>query len=523
MNSRRLLPFFFLLILAAAFSLPGCDELVTERIENTVYDSTLGIGCYNCHSDSDNRFLRPKGQWENSKHASALYIDTAIGCGEECHSHEGYIKEFDSVFISSDPLYSTIGCFTCHSPHSYDYQIWDDSLVSRLRGGAEGGFLTLANGENYFLDTDDKSIMCVNCHKGINDLTTPANGATSDTLVPADFGAHNSIQADVIVGTNAFIFTDTTTIPSHKDAIKNADGCLICHFGNGKGYSFGEHTFNLADDEGNHYVNNCNQSGCHSSLPLSDFNSPPKLASIKILSDSLEAILKSTTILDENNNINMVDNFNPDIIRMLSNYLIYERDGSFGVHNPNFINQILGESVERWDSLPVNADFSYDLVNACNTDLITFTNNSSGAIDSLEWNFVNDTIVYTAIEPEYTYTFLTEGIYSVQLIVFGRDAGNIDTLKLTNIIGISDQVPVAAMSADVTTGDAPLEVLFSDLSTASISRFWDFGDPAVESDTSLIGSPSYIFTDAGTYTVTLTVSNPCGTDVITQDIIVTTP
>lgn len=72
---------------------------------------------------------------------------------------------------------------------------------------------------------------------------------------------------------------------------------------------------------------------------------------------------------------------------------------------------------------------------------------------------------------------------------------------------------VANFSASPTTGQAPLTVAFSDLSSGAISTwFWDFGDGV----TSTEQNPSHNYVNAGTYTVSLTVTGPSGSDTNTK-------
>jgi PKD repeat protein len=57
------------------------------------------------------------------------------------------------------------------------------------------------------------------------------------------------------------------------------------------------------------------------------------------------------------------------------------------------------------------------------------------------------------------------------------------------------------------TGNAPLAVVFSDLSTgAPNSWFWTFGDGG----TSTAQNPTHTYTTAGTFTVTLSIDGPSG-------------
>ena len=73
--------------------------------------------------------------------------------------------------------------------------------------------------------------------------------------------------------------------------------------------------------------------------------------------------------------------------------------------------------------------------------------------------------------------------------------------------------PSANFSANPTTGNAPLSVNFTDESTGTITSWnWNFGDGA----SSAIQNPSHTYTNAGTYSVSLTVSGPGGSDTETK-------
>jgi uncharacterized protein (TIGR02145 family) len=78
---------------------------------------------------------------------------------------------------------------------------------------------------------------------------------------------------------------------------------------------------------------------------------------------------------------------------------------------------------------------------------------------------------------------------------------------------ISDAVPVANFTASSTSITEGQNVQFTDLSTNGPTGWsWSFGDGG----TSSVQDPSYIYFFAGTYTVTLTVSNSFGTDSVTK-------
>jgi PKD repeat protein len=81
--------------------------------------------------------------------------------------------------------------------------------------------------------------------------------------------------------------------------------------------------------------------------------------------------------------------------------------------------------------------------------------------------------------------------------------------------------PVANFSGSPTSGITPLTVNFTDTSAGAPTNWeWTFGDGG----TSTAQSPSHVYTVAGTYTVTLKVTNSLGSDTITKtDYITVTP
>ncbi len=72
--------------------------------------------------------------------------------------------------------------------------------------------------------------------------------------------------------------------------------------------------------------------------------------------------------------------------------------------------------------------------------------------------------------------------------------------------------PIAAFTSAPNSGNAPLSVAFTDTSTGTItSRLWSFGDAT----TSTLQNPTHVYA-AGTYSVSLTVSGPGGSNTATK-------
>ena len=137
---------------------------------------------------------------------------------------------------------------------------------------------------------------------------------------------------------------------------------------------------------------------------------------------------------------------------------------------------------------------------------MNFTDQSTGAT-SYSWNF-GDGGSSTAANPSHTYT--SAGTYTVTQTV--TNSCGTDDLVRTNYITVTTppcDPPVAAFVGSPTSGDYPLTVNFTDQSTNTPTSWaWTFGDGG----TSSAQNPSHTYTAAGTYTVTLTATNACGSD-----------
>ncbi|MCD6380117.1 PKD domain-containing protein, partial [bacterium] len=144
---------------------------------------------------------------------------------------------------------------------------------------------------------------------------------------------------------------------------------------------------------------------------------------------------------------------------------------------------------------------------------VSFTDGSTGDITSWSWDFGDDS---TSVLQSPSHTYAAPGIYTVTLTVTGP-GGSDDEIK-TDYITVGDVV-TASFAASDTSGPSPLTVDFTDLSTGDPDSWsWNFGDDSTSTDQ----SPSHIYVDAGSFTVTLIASNVCGQDTTTLDITVTT-
>jgi serine protease AprX len=157
--------------------------------------------------------------------------------------------------------------------------------------------------------------------------------------------------------------------------------------------------------------------------------------------------------------------------------------------------------------LPV-ADFESNVTEGYAPLAVQLTDLSEAATGR-NWDFENDGIVDSTEEnPVHVYT--VPGTYTVNLTAFNENGMN---SKLAEITVLELPLPVASFSAIPTSGNAPLKVSFSDMSTGvPASWLWDFGD----GNTSTDQNPIHTYSIAGKYTVGLTVENAAGSNTETK-------
>ena len=113
---------------------------------------------------------------------------------------------------------------------------------------------------------------------------------------------------------------------------------------------------------------------------------------------------------------------------------------------------------------PATSDFFATPTSGIAPLAVTFTDASTGDIDTWSWDFDNDG-TEDATEQNPLCTYNSPGLYTVSLTVSGL--GGSDPLTRTDYIAV--YVPAAAdFSATPLSGPAPLAVAFTDSSTGTI-------------------------------------------------------
>jgi len=161
-------------------------------------------------------------------------------------------------------------------------------------------------------------------------------------------------------------------------------------------------------------------------------------------------------------------------------------------------------------------DFEADTITGCPGLTVNFSDLSvtTSSIASWEWDFGDFSGVSAAQNPIYTYS--NAGSYYVRLIVEDIQ-GCRDTIKKLSYINITLPTPNFNYTSQ---GCINGEIIVIDNSTGTgLSWFWDFGDGYTDS----IANTSHVYTDSGTYTISLTVTDTNGCDNTFSQVVTVVP
>lgn len=168
-----------------------------------------------------------------------------------------------------------------------------------------------------------------------------------------------------------------------------------------------------------------------------------------------------------------------------------------------YIAVIAGATVASGQA-PV-ANFTGTPLSGCSPVIVTFQDQSTGNPTTWNWNFGNGN---TSALQNPTATYFSPGTYTITLTVTNTSGSN--TLTRQQLVTVYEP-PVVNFTADKTSGCFPLQVQFTDMSAGgtgntNVAWQWDFGNGT----TSTQQNPAVTYTTAGTFTVTLKVTNDKG-------------
>lgn len=328
----------------------------------------LPKACVACHASETKYPLRgARDQYLTSVHRMGGHASysNAEGC-QGCHTHEGFVErvktgKFDPKGLVANP--SSIGCFTCHSPH----QTGDFSLRTAAK-------VTLTNGEVF---DKGRSNLCASCHR----VVAVTKDEVKPRSIPFDFwGAHHGPQADMLAGANAYEFPGRKYSSSAHTRRAKAD-CITCHMTQPKQRyalmpTIGGHSFRIGGEVHEApKLNNagCLTSGCHdemSQLPGRHlFNSPADAdydrdGKVENVQEEVQGLLEriinkqGTGLLQklkeplydaQGKFIRSKTQYPLEVVAALYNYKFVLEDGSRGIHNTKYAVQLLTDSIKALD------------------------------------------------------------------------------------------------------------------------------------------------------------------------------
>jgi PKD repeat protein len=165
----------------------------------------------------------------------------------------------------------------------------------------------------------------------------------------------------------------------------------------------------------------------------------------------------------------------------------------------------------KTDYITVNAvapvaAFTSDVQSGTAPLTVNFTDQSTNTPTAWAWVFGDGA---TSTEQNPSHQYAAAGIYNVSMTATNTAGSDPETKAGYIVVTRALVPPVAAFTANATSGIAPLSVKFSDLSTnLPTSWSWSFGDGGSSADQ----DPVHIFASPGTYTVSLTATNADGSD-----------
>lgn len=192
--------------------------------------------------------------------------------------------------------------------------------------------------------------------------------------------------------------------------------------------------------------------------------------------------------------------------------------------NVGMINFNADVLLHPYVSYEIDALYSVDRTCFSPTDSVNFTNFSSPIIENrmynslvfnftgteYQWNFGDGSATVSARNTGHTYTIA--GPYTAVLTATVVGWASICQANYGVQLG-----PAAGPAANFVTSQNGANVDLTNVTSGGNSYVWDFGDG---SSTSTVTNPLHFYTANGTYVISLTATNTCGTDTHLDTVVV---
>jgi len=157
------------------------------------------------------------------------------------------------------------------------------------------------------------------------------------------------------------------------------------------------------------------------------------------------------------------------------------------------------------------ARFGFSYPGGCDQLRVSFADSSTDAIGYL-WSFGDGTV---SNETNPVHRYAHPGTYTVTLRVSALEGSCADSLTATTLVRVGQGLLAGFITSPEPPADLPLPdatLTVTDTTTGAVSWLWQFGDGA----TSTLRQATHRYTQAGLYTVTLTVTDAAGCTAVAQ-------
>lgn len=319
---------------AGADGIDGTDG--TNGLNGT--DGT--VTCIVCHSSNQVIYAK-ENQYKVSGHANLPDFERSEGECATCHTSQGFRGNLDGSYDwTADGAFinnpNPQNCYTCHKIHE---TYTSDDLELTVVPDQE---IALRN-TSMTHDYGDANV-CVTCHQARTLSPFPTVGGDSIAVTSPYWGLHHGPQGNIFGGVGMGLFEVGSGLYNHIHSNNIKDACVTCHMGKAYGTQAGGHTLKMTYEYHGHEVMNdagCKTAGCHDA----SVNMMEKFegfeTEIKVLLADLKTSLDAAGITKPGSESPIPGKYTPIVAGAFIDYAAISQDGSFGTHNPSYVENLL--------------------------------------------------------------------------------------------------------------------------------------------------------------------------------------
>ncbi|MRR21113.1 collagen-like protein [bacterium] len=310
-------------------------------------DPGTTLACAECHNNNAQVPL-VSAQWSTSIHATggnAGYANRS-GC-VQCHTSQGfleYVAEGSTAAISVPESPSQITCYTCHKIH----KTYSDDDWALTKPGAQTLDVKY-NGADVIWDKGSSN-QCAFCHQSRPVSPAPTVGGPDFTITSSRIGPHHGPNTNLILGKTPFELPGTAVPATNPHS--TSSGCITCHMSTPYGYTAGGHNMGIMyDSHGTETMLKTGCTTCHTNAANLTSMIASLTSDVEEKMADLEAQLIAAGIYNPTTGLANTGTFKANAVLAYLNYNTIKEDRSNGVHNPQYIEVLLENSIAAMTTL----------------------------------------------------------------------------------------------------------------------------------------------------------------------------